>query len=118
MSKAIGVRIEEVNDVVVFSIEGHFDASLANAVNDRVHDILNGPLTKVVFDFSELAYISSAGLRVLLFAAKKMKEKNGEVTLCSVGKGVQRVLDVSGFTMLFMNYPDKDAAIRALSSAE
>lgn len=114
MSK-IGVKVEEIGAVMLLSIEGHFDAPLASAVSDRVHDIIESSFNKIIFDLSDLAYISSAGLRVLLFSAKKMKHKGGEVVLCSVGGGVKRVLDISGFTNLFVNYDNREVALKEIN---
>ena len=109
--KPVGVKLEEIgNNILVFSIEGHFDASMANAVNERVHDVLEESCETVVFNLSDLDYISSAGLRVLLYAAKKMKAKGGKVALCSVNTDVQRVLNISGFAKVIPTY-DNLAAI-------
>ena len=105
--KPVGVKLERMdNGVLVFGIEGHFDASMASAVNERVHDVLEEPCEMVVFDLGNLDYISSAGLRVLLSAAKKMKSKGGKAALCSVNSGIQRVLDVSGFAKVIPIYDD------------
>ena len=114
MGDSAGISIEKLEDVIVFSIKGHFDASLADVANDEVQAIVTGPLLKVIFDLSELTYISSAGLRVLLFTAKKMKARGGEVALCSVGPVVQRVLDISGFTKVFPTHESRAAAIAAV----
>ena len=117
MKTNIGVKIEEFEDVIVFSIEGHFDASMVNAVSERVHDVIESSFTKVVFDFKDLSYISSAGLRVLLYAAKKMKAKEGGVALCCVNSSVQRVLDISGLSKFLPTYKDRALALDNVASA-
>lgn len=113
MDSKVGIKIEEVGDTMVFAIEGHLDASMVNAVNERATDVLESAFTKVVFDFSNLVYISSAGLRVLLYVAKKTKSKGGRVSLCSVNSNVQRILDISGLTKFLPVYGDRDAALNA-----
>lgn len=111
MDSRVGIKIEEVGDTMVFAIEGHLDASMVNAVNERATDVLESSFVKVVFDFSNLVYISSAGLRVLLYVAKKTKSKGGKVSLCSVNSNVQRILDISGLTKFLPVYADRDAAL-------
>ena len=111
----VGVKIEVEEGVAVFSIEGSLDANLVNAVNEKIYDIIESSLTKVIFDFSQLLYISSAGLRVVLYAAKKMKSKDGKVVLCSVNNNVQRVLDISGLTKFLPIYDDKKTALDDLN---
>lgn len=112
MSKSIGVRIEERDNVVVFWIEGHFDASIVNAVSERVHDVLKSECSNVIFDFSNLSYISSSGLRVLLYAAKKIRAKGGAVCLSSVHSSVQRIIDVTGLAQLLPSYKNLDESIK------
>ena len=116
MNTNIGVKIEVEDGVTIFSIEGHLDATLVNALNERIYDIIESSFTKVVFDFSQLVYISSAGLRVLLYAAKKMKAKDGKVVLCSVNSNVKRVLDISGLTKFLPIYDEKNLALDALKA--
>ena len=116
MNTNIGVKIEVEDGVSIFSIEGHLDATLVNALNERIYDIIESSFTKVIFDFSHLVYISSAGLRVLLYAAKKMKAKDGKVVLCSVNNNVRRVLDISGLTKFLPIYDDKKLALDALKA--
>ena len=113
MSTKVGIKLEEVGDAMVFAIEGHLDASMVNAVNERATDVLESSYVKVVFDFSKLVYISSAGLRVLLYVAKKTKSKGGHVALCSVNSNVQRILDISGLTRFLPVYEDRAAALEA-----
>lgn len=116
MNTNIGIKIEEIDGITVFSIEGHFDASMTNAVNEKVQDILQSDSIKIIFELSELNYISSSGLRILLFVAKKIKAKNGKVLLCSVDKNVQRILDISGLTELLPSCENVEAAIDSMKS--
>lgn len=54
-------------------------------------------MTKVVFDFAALEYVSSAGLRVLL-SAQKIMNKQGEMVIRNVGETVMEVFEVTGFS--------------------
>ena len=55
---------------------------------------------RFVVDFSQLAYISSAGLRVLLMAAKRVKTENGALILCGMQDHIQEVFEISGFLQI------------------
>ncbi len=110
----VGIQIkQEIEGVVICSIEGHLEASMVNAVNERLHDILNGDCSNVVFDLKNLDYIASSGLRLFLYTAKKLKAKNGQLLLASVQKSVQRNVDISGLSELLPSYEDTDTAIKA-----
>lgn len=52
---------------------------------------------QLLIDMKQLEYISSAGLRVLLAAYKKLKAKGGSLRICHVNDVVMEVLEVTGF---------------------
>ena len=61
---------------------------------------------RLVFDFSELEYISSAGLRSILAATKKLKSLGGSLSLCGLSGLVEEVITVSGFDNILKVYGD------------
>ncbi|MGQ9365288.1 anti-sigma factor antagonist [Azospirillum sp. ST 5-10] len=71
----------------------------------------------MVLDLSGCAYISSAGLRVVLKAGRQAKQSATAFALCGLQPQVREVFDVSGFASLFPLHPDADAAVAALASA-
>ena len=77
------------------SLEGRLDATTSPSLEKELNDILPS-VDSLVFDFSKLDYISSAGLRVLLAAHKVMSRKGG-MKLVHVNEIVQEVFDVTGF---------------------
>ena len=116
MSRNVGIQIKESNGAVICAIEGHLEASMVNAVNERLHDVLEGDCGNVVFDLKNLDYVASAGLRLFLYTAKKLKAKNGQLFLASVQKGVQRNVEISGLSQLLPSYEDTETAIKAFNS--
>ncbi|MBQ8093967.1 MAG: STAS domain-containing protein [Clostridia bacterium] len=77
------------------SLEGRLDTTTSPSLEKELNDILPS-VDSLVFDFSKLDYISSAGLRVLLAAHKVMSRKGG-MKLVHVNEIVQEVFDVTGF---------------------
>ena len=62
-------------------------------------------------NFEKLDYISSAGLRVLLAAAKQLKGIDGELRICSLNEVVREVFDISGFTTIFKVFGSESEAL-------
>jgi len=54
----------------------------------------------LTLDFSALEYVSSAGLRVILMAQKKMAGRQGKMTLAHVNAAVKKVFDITGFSTI------------------
>ena len=78
------------------ALEGRLDTMTAPELEQELSQSLNGA-EKLLFDFSRLDYISSAGLRVLLSAHKTMSAKGG-MKLTHVNDIIQEVFEVTGFS--------------------
>ena len=72
------------------------------------------PGTRLVLDLNGLEYISSAGLRVILSAAKKMKARNGKLGLSRLQPRVREVFQVSGFSSIIPVFETLPAALDAV----
>lgn len=79
-----------------FALEGRLDTITAPQLEEAVKASI-GDTTELVFDFSKLTYISSAGLRVLLSAQKSMNSR-GSMVVCNVSDEIREIFDVTGFT--------------------
>ncbi len=84
-----------VNDELTISLEGRLDTTTAPALDEELKNSLSG-VKNLVFDFKDLEYISSAGLRVLL-SAQKIMNKQGEMVVKNVCEEIMEVFEVTGF---------------------
>ena len=80
---------------LTMSIVGRLDTTTAPQLEAALKESYAG-VTKLVFDFAELAYLSSAGLRVLLQAQKTMN-KQGEMVIKNVNETINDIFEVTGF---------------------
>ena len=95
--------------------EGRLDGSTGILFEQDVQQQIDAGNNSLVVDFSQLEYISSAGLRALLVVAKKLKSTGGRMALCALRKPVKEVFDVTGYTTLLDVFPTRDAASAHLS---
>jgi len=80
---------------LTLAIEGRLDTTTAPDLELLLNNSLEG-VTELVFDFEHLEYLSSAGLRVLLSAQKRMN-KQGSMKLLHVNETVKEVFEITGF---------------------
>lgn len=80
------------------TLSGRLDASNAQELTKELNTSLNG-VKDLIFDFTNLKYVASAGLRVLLTAQKRMN-KQGSMTIRNVNDSVMEVLEMTGFADL------------------
>lgn len=79
---------------LTIALEGRLDTTSAPQLEAEVKQL--GDITELVFDFTALDYLSSAGLRVLL-AAQKLMNKQGKMVVRHVNETIQEVFEVTGF---------------------
>jgi len=92
------IQKEQNNTTLTIKVIGRLDAGSAPELSKELTTALDG-ITDLTFDFAELQYIASAGLRVLLVAQKRMN-KQGSMKLIHVNETVMEVLDMTGFASL------------------
>jgi anti-anti-sigma factor len=100
------------NDIHIVAIVGSLDSTTSPAAQKALHAVLAGA-RKVVLDFSELDYISSAGLRVLLGAAKQLRASEGTLRMFGLNQSVREVFEISGFSTILSVYPSEAEALGA-----
>ncbi|MBR4384671.1 MAG: STAS domain-containing protein [Selenomonadaceae bacterium] len=92
------IKKELNGTALTVQVIGRLDAGSAPELTKFLNAELDG-ITDLTFDFAELQYIASAGLRVLLVAQKRMN-KQGSMKLIHVSETVMEVLDMTGFAGL------------------
>ena len=92
------IKKEQTGTALTIHVIGRLDAGSAPELSKELTTALNG-VENLTFDFAELKYIASAGLRVLLVAQKRMN-KQGSMKLIHVSETVMEVLEMTGFSSL------------------
>lgn len=105
-------------DVRVIAVEGRVDHATADQFKTQLWPLLAGCSAngeKILLDLSGLEYISSAGLRVLMLAAREVKTRQGSLVVAELSPVVNEIFEISRFNVVFRVYPDLKAAIAELS---
>ncbi|CAI8876401.1 STAS domain-containing protein [Methylococcus capsulatus] len=107
----LDITCETRGEVLVAHLSGRIDAAASRAFEEQALAWVDAGTRNLVMDLSSINYISSAGLRVFLLIAKKLKEAEGSVKLCALTPAVNDVFEISGFSRLFSIYPTLDHVI-------
>ena len=101
------------NDIHIVAIAGSLDSGTSPEAQKAIDAVLTGA-RKVAMDFSQLDYISSAGLRVLLGVAKKLRASGGTLGMFGLNQSVREVFEISGFASILSVYPSEAEALGAM----
>ncbi len=99
MGKGENMEIHQTKqgDIIIFQVTGRLDSNSSADFEEAVFGVIRTGTKKVIIDFGELDYISSAGLRIILKATKDLKRKEGHMVLCAMQDYVKEVFEISGF---------------------
>ena len=108
------IVVTNESDIFIFSIRGRLDAVSVPQLEEQLNQWFEQSGTKLVFDLDGLDYISSAGLRVFLTTAKKMKSRDGKLCMARLRENVKDVFTISGFIALIPAFDTLGAAKDAI----
>lgn len=93
--------IQETDERFIATLSGELDTAAAEETGQALQPLLDSKGKEIVLDCTDLEYISSSGLRVLLSILKQAKSVGSRVVLKNVNEVIRDVLDISGFISIF-----------------
>lgn len=109
------ITVSNQNDVTVLALQGRLDGLASPQLEQRLDALLAAGTRKVVLDCAALTYVSSAGLRVFLGGAKKLKSAGGRAAFAALTPAVHEVFELSGFLEVLAVHPSAAAATASLA---
>lgn len=114
MGVGIGIEVENVDGKCVLRLSGRIDAATAPVLEKKIEDYSQEYKFRVALDFTNVDYLSSAGMRLLLAATKKMKSKEGILAIFEVGDEVLEIIKMAGFERILNIHPNEKQALDSL----
>lgn len=112
----MNIQVEQIGDITIIPLEGRLDGNNAGAAEAVFLGQLAEGKGQFIFNFADLQYISSAGLRVILVAAKKLRASKGRMICANLTEQVYDVFEMSGFTSILEIVATKEEAIAKLET--
>ena len=82
--------------IVLIEVEGEVDAHTAGQLDGVLRDLLAQGHSRLVLDASQMGFISSAGLRAIVFAYREACQRGGQVRLFGLDGPTRRIFEVAG----------------------
>jgi len=105
------IREEQHNNIIIMAVEGKLDSVTSQGLEDRILELIDTGTKKFILDFAQLDYISSAGLRVLLVAAKKLNTVAGKIVFTSMREDIKEIFNIAGLTEYYPIYRNRAEAL-------
>ena len=98
-------------NVKIVALIGKLDTNTAPEAETSLMELVEQGHQRILIDFTDLDFVSSAGLRILLLTAKKISATGGALRVCSLNETVQDIFDMSGFASLLQVFDDQQNAL-------
>lgn len=108
------ITLDREGGLAVLSVDGRLDQNETGNMEKTVINLLDEGEKKLLFDFTDLDYINSSGLRVLVMAFQRLKPAGGILGVCCLKDYIQEVFEISGYDKLFSLYPSRETAVAEL----
>jgi anti-sigma B factor antagonist len=108
------VKVSEYPNATILKIDGRLDSVSTPELEQQVVAHLDSGIKNLIWDFSELDYINSGGLRILVMSYKHLQEIGGKVMVCGARDYIAELFDISGYKRIFLMCSDLDTAMNNL----
>lgn len=103
--------ISEMRRVTLVEVSGRVDSTNAAQLGETLNSQIDAGRHQLVIDLSDVEYMSSAGLREMVAALKKVRNLNGDLRIATPSDRVREVLDLAGLSAIFQIYPTQVEAV-------
>lgn len=118
MQTDISLNKEDKNDITVIHIGGYLDAHTASKFEAAIQESTKSGKYKLILNFKELEYISSAGLGVIMGNIEEIRDHDGDIKMSDMTKKIFRVFDLVGFPSLYDIFDSQGEAESAFEKGE
>ena len=108
------ILCRKTEKAVLIALKGNLDTMTSPEFDKRIAELTGAGEAFLIVDLTNLAYISSAGLRSLLSAAKKVKAQSGNIVLFGLQDSVKEVFDITGFNNFFLVADNEPKALELI----
>ena len=112
----MNIQVTKQGNVSVMCVEGRLDSMSSLEFEKQLLKLIDDGGAFVALDCAKLDYVSSAGLRAILSAAKRAKQAKGKLTLGNPSQQVSEILDIAGFASILPIFKTIDEAVKGCAT--
>lgn len=108
----MNIEVKQMGNVQVLNCGGSLDADTVAGFKKIAYDLVSGGSTRFVIDCTNLSFIDSMGLGVLISLLRRVRQHEGDVKVASLSDEVKTIFEITRLHRLFDVCADADAAVR------
>lgn len=109
------IKFTNRGTTLIISVQGELDHHTAEYVRQKIDgEMIKSTTRNIVFDFTELSFMDSSGIGVIMGRYKNIRKLNGKAAVVNTDDQIARILDMSGILKIIPAYKSIDDAVAAL----
>lgn len=110
----MNISYRQDDQVVIAELEGSLDTNTSQEAENSLNNVIDEGAKNLLIDLERTAYISSAGLRVLLGLAKRQMKSGGKLHIVAMNSTIKEIFLISGFDGLIQSSDTIEAGVVAI----
>lgn len=112
----MNIEVKQSGSIQVLQCGGSLDADTVASFKKIAYDLVNAGSTRFVIDCSNLNFVDSMGLGVLISLLRRVRQKDGDVKVAALSEEVKTIFEITRLHRLFDVCADADAAVKRFES--
>ncbi len=108
--------MNHVDDVCYLTLAGEIDSLSAGLIKDKIQSQVESQIYNIVFDMTQVKFMDSAGLGVLVSGLKLCTKNGGDLVLVGLTENVRELFRITRLDTVFKMFPDRQAAAETFNS--
>ena len=103
------------NDVIILTVEGEVNMTTSPELRNYFLELIKTGHSRLVVDFTKMAYLDSSGLATLVECHQNVNEKKGKLSLVNVPEKIKNLFSLTKLDKVFVIFPSIDSAVSSYS---
>ena len=110
----MAIATKKEGDVCIIGLNGEIDANTGASIRSEILELAESE-TKILLDFTDVSYMSSAGIRIVMQVYRAIQSKSGKLVLVGLSEEIKDTMEVTGFLPFFTVSPSVEEGLKALA---
>lgn len=109
------IKTQSYNDVTVIELQGEVDVDVSDLLKDTLTSVVAGHRTRIVLDMSNVSFIDSLGLELLLWVRQYCRQNKAQLRLAGLDENIEKILEITGLQTDFDRHAELAEAVRSFA---
>ena len=109
------LSINHVDDICYFTLVGDIDSLSAGLIKEKIQSQVEAHCYKLIIDLTQVKFMDSAGLGVLVSGLKVCNKNGGDLVLVGLSENVRELFRITRLDTVFKLFPDRQSATEAFN---